>query len=62
MQKKQAGNNRIYHSAIVCLFFSFLGTTKDLFWHYLLKLRTNAVRAALFVCVYEDFLYFGLSP
>ena len=40
MQKKQAGNNRIYHSAIVCLFLSFLSTTKDLFWHYLLKLRT----------------------
>ena len=32
MQKKQAGNNRIYHSAIVCLFLSFLSTTKELFY------------------------------
>ena len=32
MQKKQAGNNRIYHSAIVCLFLSFLSITKELFY------------------------------
>ena len=62
MQKKQAGNNRIYHSAIASQFLSFLSTTKDLFWRYLLKLRTNAVRVVFFVYAYEDFLCFGLSP
>ena len=41
---------------------TFFEHNKRTILHYLLKLCTNAVRVAFFVCVYEDFLCFGLSP